>query len=115
MAFTEKQEKDVVEKLNAKVTMPCAGCGRTGTRKVVTELFGLQLSTLSPAIMSGLASAMMSGKMNPAIPPVQPFSIPATLPCIVLLCMNCGLTGLYNVHVLGVAEILGIPSGVTHG
>jgi hypothetical protein len=38
-----------------------------------------------------------------------PVSEPVALPCIATVCMNCGFTEFYNVHVLGLAEVLGIP------
>jgi hypothetical protein len=32
------------------------------------------------------------------------------MPCLALICNNCGLIQIHNVHVLGLAEVMGIPN-----
>jgi predicted nucleic-acid-binding Zn-ribbon protein len=32
------------------------------------------------------------------------------MPCIAVLCTNCGYMEFYNVHVLGIAGALGVPN-----
>jgi hypothetical protein len=37
-------------------------------------------------------------------------SQPKGMPCIAVVCGNCGYTEFYNVHALGVASLLGVPN-----
>jgi len=101
MAFTSEQQQKITDKLGVKIAQPCPGCGQN-MRRLIPELVSL---TTSPTPVQIPLNALYWGRGKMPPPPFQP----SFLPCIVVLCMNCGFTELYNVHILGVADVLGIP------
>src|SRR5216683_6648483 len=136
MAFTEEQQQHVIRALDAKITQPCPSCGQKN-RQLIPELLMLPLQPPLPTLATiprpwlsnesimppprfpqgqvpKIPTPPPSGYVRmPPPPPPPPLNIPVVLPCVVVVCLNCGNTDLYNVHVLGVAELLGVhPPGV---
>ena len=94
--FTDEQLKAVAAALEEKAKDICPICAST------------QMS-----VIPGIAMIPVYGPVGPAGEP-RPFIFPSpevVLPNIAVLCVNCGFTELFNVHVLGVAEILNLPKG----
>jgi hypothetical protein len=86
--FTDEQSNAVVAALEKKAKDTCPICG---SREM--------------SVVHGIA-------MIPVFGP--PFFFPSPdilLPSIAVVCITCGFTGLFNVHALGLAEILGLPKG----
>jgi len=103
MSFTKEQLEQVLRIFNSKITKPCPACGQAGKRRLVKDLFLLQSFQWPVAVVPPIPNY---------IPPNQIGSqAPGTfiLPCIITTCGNCGYTELYNIHILGLAEILGVP------
>jgi predicted RNA-binding Zn-ribbon protein involved in translation (DUF1610 family) len=86
--FTEEQSKAVITALESKAKDVCPICGQN------------QMS-----VVHGIAMIPVFG------PPFLFLKPDILLPSIAIVCINCGFTGLYNIHALGVAEILGFPKG----
>jgi hypothetical protein len=114
MPFTAVQEAEVLKALGAKITQACPSCGQRN-RQLVPDVFVFQAQALSqpkptysqnPSSWKGNLKGLPMG--NPTMPP--PGSILyASLPSVAVICMTCGVTEFYNVHVLNVAKVLGIP------
>jgi hypothetical protein len=104
MAFTKAQEDQVVLALAQKIHRPCPSCN-TDQRRIVTNLyvFNLYKARDTPALstIGFLTDAFRAHN--------EEMQLADALPCVVVTCMNCGLTEFYNAHVLGVAAVLGIP------
>jgi len=87
MSRTPYQLERIREALNQKILRPCPVCGQESTRTIYDDYHMLSLS-VSPTTTQ-LAQNV--------------------IPCVVVVCSNCGFVELHNVHVLGLAEVLGIP------
>lgn len=79
----------VVEVLTEKVPAKCPFCGHD-------DIDVQNMMALVP-LYSGLAF------------PLIPANAHGIMPSLVCVCKNCGNTQLYNIHVLGLAEELGVP------
>ena len=78
MAFSPEQTKEIVEILNSKIR-GCQACGQQGSWR-------LMFDALFVPLRGGVQS----------------------LPCVVLICQNCGNTQLHHVFTLGLGPLLGI-------
>ncbi len=88
MAFTEAQQASILAALKAKTQ---------GARTLGCPLCGTKEFALGPGVVTMVLQ-----------PSPGAFSIGgASLPCIPVICQNCGTTQLANIYVLGVAEDLG--------
>jgi len=85
--FTVEQQQKIVEALNAKNINPCPSCGKEKTWSVGPALV---LFVLQPNPSQGVT---MTGQ---------------SLPCIPLICSNCGNTMFHNAVTLGLGEVLGL-------
>ena len=94
-------------------------------RQLLPDLVLFPLSSGPPApilkALNALSSSLRQSPNAMAMPPSAPLSAPFTptstaLPSVVVICGNCGYTEFYNVHTLGIADVLGIYSKVVpHG
>jgi hypothetical protein len=125
MAFTQSQKDAVGTALVNKVKNPCPSCGKS-MRQFLQDLYMFASAAPPQPVMnrqyySGVAGQSPGpGQLTPAwgsnSNAYWPDPEPAALPCICVVCMNCGFTEFYNVHVLGLAETLGLPkAGVPIG
>ncbi len=85
--FTADQQQKIAEALNAKNINPCPSCGKEKTWSVGPALVLLVLQPNPPLGVS------ITGQ---------------SLPCIPLICTNCGNTMLHNAMTLGLGEVLGL-------
>ena len=81
MALTPEQQRTIATLLNEKLR-PCAACGVPKTWNLVSE--GIVYAPLQ-AVLSSQA-----------------------LPCVALVCSNCGHMQLHHVFTLGLGPLLGI-------
>jgi len=111
MPFDPSQQNRIIETLNPKLVNPCPVCAQKGTRQLQSDL---TLITLSNPIQQpaqqpskwGLEKGLLGIYRVKEMPPPGTVDLtslpvpPTVLPCVVLICMNCGHTELFNVHVL---------------
>lgn len=90
MPFSEQQIEEVRKVLLPKIIKPCPSCGQINKRNVVPELW----------LVAGFDLKKKHGQ-----PPIADFF----MPCVIILCSNCGYIEQYNVHVLGLAQVLDVP------
>jgi hypothetical protein len=121
MAFTKVQEDAITSALALKIKGPCPIC-QIHKRQLMPDVMLLSFQPERPiGQWSGLwGGPTPSNKTNPNFPfPQTPMMPPPgtptggttqfTVPCVLVVCMNCGHTEFYNAHVLGVAKALNIP------
>lgn len=96
--FTPDQQKKIIEVLNQKITV-CPACRRLKTYQLVTD---------------GIIYMPVAQPATYQIPYVTPqYQVQGRgLPCIALICQNCGNLQFHSVIQLGLGEILGtvVPS-----
>ena len=88
MSLTQEQVNIVTNTLLAKGVASCPACHRSRTWSVVNDLVMLHVQppqTFGSIIVGG---------------PV--------LPCVAIVCSNCGNTQFHNVFALGLANVLGV-------
>jgi hypothetical protein len=127
VAFTQQQKEAVGTALVSKITKPCPSCGKS-MRQFLQDLYMFASAVPPQPVINQYGR--YSGVVGQSPGPDQSFTPywgsnsnaywpdpePAAMPCICVVCMNCGLTEFHNVHVLGLAEALGIPkAGVPIG
>ena len=123
MPFDEAQKQKIVSALGAKIKNPCPTCG-LHQRQFFPELMVFSLAVSPPPRRSVLSvpipplgvphpnrTTLTVGDLMASIGSNAPAPGAVALPCILVTCMNCGFTEFYNVHVLGIAEGLGVPPG----
>src|ERR1039457_2555313 len=110
MPFTLAQQKEILAALVTKAKQACVGCGEHH-RQLQPDLFLFSSRPTLPTVLTPPPSTAWDAFQPPPKWPMPPpgWAAPSALPCIAVICMNCGFTEFYNVHVLGVAAILGIP------
>jgi hypothetical protein len=106
MPFTPEQQTQVAKALAAKIKLACASCGEN-KRQLVPDLF-MMVMTPSPLQLTHSGSAIQMSSNRMALTEANP--MPAMLPCIVVICFNCGRTETYNAHILGLASDLNLPA-----
>lgn len=84
MGMSKEQLGSVIEVLDKKANRPCEACGVNAW-----------------TVLSQFSSFPVYDA-----PGIQP-NTGSFLPCIIVICSNCGRTQFFNVHVLGVAKLLG--------
>jgi len=88
VAYSEKEQKEIIAALNAKIPNPpsCALCGKNQWQ--------------------------ISGKYIYLVLQEEPKSLTSqnveSLPCIAIICGNCGNTHLLNMYMLGVGHLTGL-------
>lgn len=87
MPLTSEQIVKVKEVLDSKLRHACSSCGLEN-RWVVMPGISL-IPTISHVELNAPAENI--------------------IPAILVVCSNCGLTQTYNIHVLGLAQVLGVP------
>lgn len=87
MRLTDEQVQKISEVFRARVTGACPFCG------------GRQFNLANELVMVNLY-------------PVNPLSIVSdgAFPSIAVTCNTCGNIQTYNVHALGIAQIVGVPA-----
>jgi hypothetical protein len=83
--MSKLQFTKIIAALNEKANRPCEACGVNNW------------SVLSDYSIFPLMS-------DPRVQSTDRF-----LPCVVVVCMNCGRTQFFNVHILGLGSELGFP------
>lgn len=113
MPFTQDQRNAVVRTLDQKIKTSCPGCGER-MREAMPNLALFPVFTVpGPSTLAGLAAYQGIGGSPTFTPPPKQ---EGTMPCVVVVCRNCGFTEFYNIHILGLSLILGIPAaGGTNG
>ena len=86
MSFTADQQAKALAALTAKAK-PCPTCGHNNW-------------TMGPSMV-----------LLPTYEPSSPPTFGVGHPCLTLVCSKCGNTVLFNVYVLGLAEVMGLPPG----
>jgi hypothetical protein len=86
MPFTKDQQDHIVKALEKRANRPCPMCE-------VNEW----------AVLDGMALIQLHDRL-----PFTNFG-DSTLPSVVAVCKVCGFTAFFNIHVLGLSEILGFP------
>lgn len=86
MPFSEQQLAAVILRLETKAPNACPSCG-TNDWAVTAGMVLFQLYSKPPYAGTGESS----------------------IPTIPAICKNCGLTVFYNIHILGLSEVLGLP------
>jgi len=89
MPFTPEQNKGILDALNQKV-LPCSACGQSKTWQLVHE----------GPVMVPLA--------NSAASPLTSLGTGPVLPCVAVICSNCGNTQFHHILKLGLGPLLGI-------
>ena len=112
MPFTPEQAAAIVAALDSKITQPCGGCGKF-QRRFLPDLLLFSFQPQTPSLYGSnpyrvRSAAELYGKRD--MPPPGTSDPPSALPCIAVVCTNCGHTEFYNVHALGVAQVLGIQA-----
>lgn len=96
--FTVEQQQKIVEALNTKLRN-CSACGMQKTYQLVTEGL-INLSVTSPIWYPSNAMYYQA--------PIYPNR---GLPCVAVMCTNCGHLQLHSVFQLGLGAVLGlVPS-----
>ena len=109
MSFSREQQSQVIGALGQKIgNNACPGCGQR-SRQLIPDLF------LLPAFHPMNPSNPLYGYKLGLQPPTNylagqtPVPVPTALPCVVVVCGNCGFTEFYNVHRLGLGAVLNVP------
>jgi hypothetical protein len=111
MSFSQQQEQTVIKALGEKLANNCPACDKA-QRELMPDLMLFLLQSTPPrgTIHTGARTTTIT------MPPPGTVSMSPSLPCVVVICGNCGFTEFYNVHRLGVAAALGVPEpGVAIG
>jgi hypothetical protein len=96
VGFTADQQRKILEVLNGKKIRPCAACGLKQTWQLVNDgVVNLPVNRphLSGADVQAYVTPMFSNR---------------GLPCIALMCLNCGNVQLHSVFQLGLGPVLGL-------
>ena len=113
MPFNTDQLAIIATALGGKVKMPCPSCSQPNKRQLMPDMLLLSFRPdPNPIAQWGTPSWVgpASGRMNvPMMPGIPTGPVQFALPCVVTVCMNCGYTEMYNVHVLGIGKELGVP------
>src|ERR1700735_3371807 len=92
--FTAEQQRQIIEALNRKIR-GCSACGLNSTWRLVTE--GIINMPVSPPLPFQ------------AFPPTYYGTFPSQgLPCVGLICTNCGHFQFHSVIQLGLGHVLGV-------
>ena len=106
MPFTQQQQTAIIRALDAKLSTGCPGCSLR-MREAMPNLALFPVFTMPPPPrFGGLAGLGSPSSLTFTPPPKQE----GTMPCVVVVCRNCGFTEFYNVHILGLGQSLGLPS-----
>jgi hypothetical protein len=62
-----------------------------------------------PVVAHTQLSDLLGSSSDRGFVPGAPPPDSLTIPCVCFVCRNCGDVGFFNVHVLGLADALGIP------
>lgn len=110
MSFTPQQQQQVIAVLDAKVRGPCPYCG-VRNRQLQPDLVLFQAQELV-AISIPVPHYQSIPTFFGYAPPNSSIQLMprGVYPCIAVICLNCGRMEFYNVHVLGVGQILGVPA-----
>jgi hypothetical protein len=132
MPFSKDQEEKITQALGTKITNPCPSCNLhqrqllpdlvlfplySGPAESVVNFFA-NIARAKERAQEKMPPQLVNAlKLQPPTPPSAPFLPTSTaLPSVVVICGNCGFTEFYNVHALGVTDVLGIYSKVVpHG
>jgi hypothetical protein len=99
--FTEDQQRQILAALNNKKIRGCSACGLTRTWELITE--GIINLPVGSAGLPG-------GSYQYYAAPIYPNR---GMPCIGLMCKNCGHLQLHSVFQLGLGTVLGLlPSPI---
>jgi|SRR5450759_5610816 hypothetical protein len=111
MAFSQEQYQLIANALQSKANRFCPACGVRSWAIQTEGLVSLQIQTYrtQPVVKMPWTPPAPPGTPPQFVPIIGPGG--PMLPCIVVVCTNCGLTQLHNVFTLGVAAALGIPAG----
>jgi hypothetical protein len=88
MDFTPELYAKTRDALANKITKPCPSCGKENSWTIVQGV----------------------GLLRMYYEAVSRFQADAIVPVIITSCNNCGLTLPYNIHTLGLAELLKVPA-----
>jgi len=117
MPFDSTQQAAVIKVLGEKITQPCPACNLF-RRQLMPEMY--VFPAFAPVknpldAYSDYAGTLRSLAEFPTkkMPPpgyARPSEhAPPAMPCVSVICTNCGFTEFYNIHILGVADALKIP------
>jgi hypothetical protein len=110
--FTAEQTQKIIEALNKKLKGFCPGCSLARTFQLVTDGIVYMPVHAPPAIL-GIAATLYSN--TPTTYPSAYLGFPkGNLPCVALVCTNCGFLQFHNLVALGLGGLIGMPmvSGV---
>ena len=130
MPFTTDQQERITAALRDKLKGPCPSCGQF-MRQFFPELMVFFIAVTPPrhsapnffakvgadtikkptSLRDLFSNTYPDNTKKQSLDPPAPGTPTAAVPCIITTCMNCGFTEFYNVHVLGIADALGIPPG----
>ena len=106
MSFSQDQEQAVIKALGEKLAKNCPACDKA-QRQLMPDLIIFTLQSSPPR---GTVRVGPGGRTTTiTMPHPGTVSMSPSLPCIVVICGNCGFTEFYNVHRLGVAAALNVP------
>jgi hypothetical protein len=97
MAFTESQQAQIKDALGKKLAGGCPICGQFA-RQLIPDLFAFPAQRPSSYQKPSLQTLIATGQF-----------VPYSWPCILVACGNCGFSEFYNVHLLGLQNILNMP------
>jgi len=112
MGFSNVQVDAILKAFTEKIKQPCPACAELNRRQLVGDVFMIP-GGYQPVHPMGIAraAAIMSGTSIPPTQIVNMIPEPSiTIPALCLTCTNCGFTEFYNIHVLGLANVLNIPT-----
>src|SRR5260370_274578 len=109
--FDADQTRAILAALHGRVVQPCPSCGQKARSLIPEVVFFTAGATFTPPPPS-TTFTYPSNKNSPTpafaatFPPTGPPTLYPTatvIPCICLVCSNCGNMDFLNIHVLGLA------------
>jgi hypothetical protein len=116
--FTQEQQRRIIEVLGQKLRH-CSGCGKLQTLQLVTDGI-IYMPVTQPLTYPDtyIRSYPDSSAGSYALPAFAPPTFQGrNLPCIALLCSNCGHLQFHSVLQLGLGAVLGVlpPTAPLYG
>jgi hypothetical protein len=105
--FTPDQQQKIIEALSGKLR-PCSSCGKMRSYQLFTE--GMVYMPVTPPL--GYSGSFGRLNYGSSLPMYQGRG----LPCIAIICQNCGHLQFHSVIQLGLGAVLGVlPDAPTFG